>query len=181
MSPFNHQPIKRHDALAPLSRDHYASLVLAQHLIKSADVAGGSAQDRRKVVAEFLDSWGRDIQSHFEDEENLLLPLMAAVDRHRMLEDHGTIRNMVDQLGKLRKQIDPEASFLDKLGTTLDQHVRWEERDLFCRLQNNLTPEQLVELQKLTLILEDSRDRNVREKCNTPLAQEPGQSDQKKH
>lgn len=180
MSPFNHEPIKRHPALAPLSRDHYASLVLAQHLIKAADVDGGFVAERRKVVAEFIDGWRRDIQSHFQDEENLLIPLMTATDRQRMLEDHHAIRNMVEQLGKLRKQIDPDASLLQKLGTALDQHVRWEERDLFCRLQENLTNEQLAELESLTLVLEDSRDRNIVRKADETMKQDSDQPDQKK-
>lgn len=161
MSASEHPAIVRHEALAPLSRDHYAGLVQAQHLIKAGDVTKSLSVDRRQAVAEFLDIWQREIQPHFQDEEHLLLDLMNDADRKQMLHEHQQVRALAEQLKKLRKEIDPDPDTLTQLGRLLNGHIRWEERQLFNRLQQTLTPAQLKHLQQLTAVLEAGRPRNI--------------------
>lgn len=161
-------PIQRHPALAPLSRDHYAGLVQAQHLIKAGDTTKALAVDRRQAVAEFLDVWAREIRPHFEDEEQLLGELLAADDRKQMRDEHQALYSIADALRALRKEIDPDPATLVKAGTLLNNHIRWEERELFGRLQNDLTEDQLAQLQKRTTVLEESRPRNIHRSCDKP-------------
>ncbi|MBZ0173395.1 MAG: hypothetical protein K8E66_13510, partial [Phycisphaerales bacterium] len=85
MPSFEHAPLKRHEGLAPLSRDHYLGLVQARRLIQSADEDDVA---RRKAVAEFIDAWDRDIVTHFRDEERLLTGLMDDADQRRLFDEH---------------------------------------------------------------------------------------------
>lgn len=158
MAGFEHAPIHRHDAIAPFSRDHYVGLVQARYLIKSA---GGEAVDRRRVVAQFVDAWDRDIVEHFRDEERLLLPLMTEADQKHLLAQHKQIAELTDQVRAQRKKVDPVDSLLRELGELLESHIRWEERELFNRLQNDLSAEELDDLQRSTALIEDARPRSV--------------------
>jgi hypothetical protein len=161
MSAYQNPPIQRHVALAPLSRDHYAGLVQAQHLIKAGDVNHSDAIARRAAVASFLDVWAHEIAPHFADEELLLLEFMSPADRQRLLDDHARIHQQAKQLHDQRKQVDPDPATLVQLGTDLDAHIRWEERELFNDLQQSLIPDQLARLQVQTEVLEATRPRHI--------------------
>ena len=155
---FEYPPLKRHPSLRLFSRDHYVGLVQAQHLIKAAKQ---DAVTRRKVVAESVDAWDREIAGHFNDEERLLIDLMQEDDRQRLLQDHRELMNLARQLRDQRQQVDPDPSILTKAGEMLEEHIRWEERELFSRLQTQLQDEQLIQLQRQTEEIERKRPRNV--------------------
>ena len=156
MSEFKHAPQSRHEALVPFSRDHYTGLVQAQHLVKAADAL---EVDRRKAVAEFMDAWDNEISSHFRDEERLLAGLLGEEDRRRMIQEHETLTELARQASKLRKQVDPDPDTLRQIGQRLEQHIRWEERELFHRIQNQLTEQKLAELKRQTAEIEATRPR----------------------
>lgn len=158
MANFEHAPIERHEALAPFSRDHYVGLLQAQHLKKAAD-----AEDvaRRKAVAEFVDAWDTEIAPHFADEERLLTDLANEADRERLIEEHQQIRCLVDKARELRRNTDPAADAVRHIGETLERHIRWEERELFVRLQQELTEGQLASLAQQTEPIEKQRQRNA--------------------
>jgi len=158
MAKFEHAPIERHEALAPLSRDHYGGLVQAQHLKKAADADDVA---RRKAVAEFVDAWDTQIAPHFADEERLLAGLTQSNDRDRLMEEHRHIRSLADKARELRRQTDPAADQIRHIGETLEKHIRWEERELFVRLQQELTEGQLASLAQQTDSIEKQRPRNV--------------------
>jgi len=158
MSRFKKPPLERHEALAPLSRDHYSGLVLAQHLIKAA---AADAVERRKAVAEFVDGWDREIAEHFDDEQRLLQGVMGEVDRKRLVDEHERLRRLAEQARVLRKQTDPDVQVVREIGQTLEAHIRWEERELFTRLQSELNAEQLASLQRQTEAIEAVRPRSV--------------------
>lgn len=158
MDRFKHEPIERHEALAPFSRDHYTGLVQAQHLKKAAD---SDAVARRKAIASFVDAWDTEIAEHFADEQRLLLELMDDADRQRLLEEHQQLTALAQQARELRQKTDPDAAAVRQIGQMLEQHIRWEERELFVRLQNRLSPGQLAELGHRTEPIEQSRPRNA--------------------
>lgn len=170
MARFKHEPIERHEALAPFSRDHYTGLVKARHLIKAAD-AGAVA--RRKAVAEFVDGWEQEIARHFDDEERLLLEVMSDADRDRMLEEHRQLRDFAEQARQMRRQTDPDAEQVRRIGQALDDHIRWEERELFTRIQGDLNEEQLAFIQQHTEPIEASRPRNA---CRTNAGENAGRT-----
>ena len=141
--------MKRAEALQPLSRDHLKSLLTAKRLRDASDAA--------EAAQGFLEFWRTEGQHHFRVEEEVLLPgwaLHCAVNRvavARMLEEHLAIRR-----GVLRVAAE-EASLeeLRELGRLLDDHVRFEERELFPMVEEALTPE---DLSRLALAIERAEE-----------------------
>lgn len=132
--------MKRAEALQPLSREHLKSLLAAKRLREATDAA--------EAGQDFLDFWEREGRHHFRVEEEVLLPgwaLHCPVERvavARMLEEHLAIRR-----GALR--VAAEAASLEELqdlGRLLDDHVRFEERELFPMVEEALAPEDLDRL-----------------------------------
>ena len=158
MPEFNQPPIKRSPALQPLSRDHYQGLVQAQHLIKAAD---GDANARRKALAEFVDAWKLEIAVHFADEEQLLLEHLGDEDKQRLLDEHATLRELATRAQAQRREVDPHAELLRELGQALNAHIRWEERELFTRLEQSVDEATLAAIAGQTEQIEAARPRNV--------------------
>ncbi len=158
MPHFEHQPLQRHPALRPLSRDHYTGLVQAQHLIKAAD---GDAAARRRAVAELLDAWATDIAEHFADEERLLLPLMNKADTRRLTDEHQALTRAAAEAREQRRQTEPDADWLRRAGELLRDHIRWEERELFPRIEADADEAALRQLETRTAGIEASRPRNA--------------------
>jgi hemerythrin-like domain-containing protein len=132
--------MKRAEALQPLSRDHLKALLAAKRLRDATDAAG-AGQD-------FLDFWEAEGKHHFRVEEEVLLPgwaLHCPVDRvavARMLEEHLAIRR-----GALRAAAEVASlEELRELGQLLDDHVRFEERELFPMIERALAPDDLGRL-----------------------------------
>lgn len=158
MSSFKNPPISRHESLAPFSRDHYSGLVIARHLSKAA---ADDAVARRKAVAEFCDAWAKDISVHFEDEERLLLKHMTDDDRRRLLSDHEQLRRLAAEVQQVRRSTDPDPYLLERISQLLERHIRWEERELFQRLQSQLDEPTLQQLRGITEQIEAARPRNI--------------------
>ncbi|MGH2869785.1 MAG: hemerythrin domain-containing protein [Solirubrobacteraceae bacterium] len=133
--------MKRHPALASLSRDHHHALVIAQRLSRAnADTAG-------EVCRAFLDHWNAEEQLHFRLEEELLLPAYAEHGEPghpaiiRMLIDHMLIRRDAARLAAA-----PPLRLLHDLGARLGEHVRFEERELFPLIETTLPEPELQAL-----------------------------------
>lgn len=152
-----HPPLVRHVSLRPLSRDHYVGLVQAQRL-----VAAGSSETRcpKALLEDFLVKWHGEIAAHFDDEERLLIPLVdAEPDRQRLVQEHRSIRVMVGRLADDLKQGRYDPSAVKRLGESLYDHIRWEERVLFEAIQGSARPEDLEQLGRETARVEQSRNR----------------------
>ncbi len=114
--------MKRHHALEPFSRDHFSGLVVAKHL-----------QERPNTdsVSELLLLWKNEMEDHFREEERLFAELAPAEMASRLMQDHREIEAMVRQAS--------EGSLTDgeivRLGKLINDHIRWEERQLFPALE----------------------------------------------
>jgi hemerythrin-like domain-containing protein len=132
--------MKRTEALRPLSRDHLKSLLAAKRLRNATDAA--------QAGRDFLEFWKTEGQHHFRVEEEVLLPgwaLHCPVDRvavARMLEEHLAIRRGALRAGAKEASLEE----LRDLGRLLDDHVRFEERELFPMVERALAPEDLGRL-----------------------------------
>jgi len=155
---FENQPIQRDDALAPFSRDHYVGLVHAHRLIKSAEKDRAA---KHAALADFLDAWSSEIQPHFRDEERLLQELLSPEDRQRLLDEHAHLTDLASEARRWRRDVDPDGASLAALGRTLEQHIRWEERELFNRVQQTVSEPQRAALAAETAEIESSRPRNA--------------------
>jgi hemerythrin-like domain-containing protein len=155
----SHPPLKRHPALQPLSRDHYVGLVHAQRLIQSAEV---DAPSRQTAVLGFLTAWSEEIAQHFADEERLfggLIPNPA--DQQRLHDEHAIIRRFAEEAVSRVDTADPGAPWVRQVGQTLNDHIRWEERELFPAIEQAINAQQLAALQEETDAIESNRPRSA--------------------
>ena len=136
--------MKRSPALAPLSRDHHRALEVALRL-RRAD-----SQSADAAIARFGEFWRHDGQRHFEIEEELILSALPASDPEwaqgveRVRRDHAAIRGMASDL--LGPDGDPTPDDARTLGEMLNDHVRFEERQLFPLLEDRLPAQELEAL-----------------------------------
>jgi hemerythrin-like domain-containing protein len=132
--------VKRSAELTPLSHEHHQALFVAMGL-KRAE--GPEAAD--PFLAYHAETGAR----HFEIEEEILLPgwLAAdpgaeAADAHRVLAEHLEIRAAAARI----RDGEPAVEDLRALGELLERHVRFEERELFPRIEERLDDESLHRL-----------------------------------
>jgi hemerythrin-like domain-containing protein len=133
------KPIRRSTQLAPLSREHHEGLLFAWKIKQGLE---------NKTPLETLRNytmwyWRHHIKPHFFQEEKILLPCMPSDQpmSKRLKEEHDHIRELV--LG-LDDQADRRS--LVMLCDLINQHIRFEERELFVYLENHLTPQKLDEI-----------------------------------
>ena len=117
------QPLKRDPNLVPLSREHHFGLLFAWKL-KQGLVKNASLETMRDYVLYF---WETGLQEHFLAEEDLLLNILPATDvqRYKVLREHDTVRNLVDQI---EAKTDFSAAVFETLHSYLTDHIRYEER-----------------------------------------------------
>lgn len=133
--------MKRHPALAPLSRDHHHALVLARRLRRAEE------SNAEEVARAFLAHWEDEESLHFRLEEEVLLPAYAAhADPNhaavvRTLIDHVLIRRDVTRLPEA-----PPLALLHELGQRLADHVKLEENELFPLIERTIPEPELSAL-----------------------------------
>ncbi len=139
--------MKRAEALRPLSREHLEALLAAKRLREAVDLS--------EAARAFLDFWQSDGARHFRVEEEVLLPgwaMHAEVDGdgvRRMLDEHLAIRREALRLEA------GEATLAEarELGRLLHDHVRFEERRLFPRVEEDLDA---ADLERLAAAIADA-------------------------
>jgi len=136
----NHAPIKRHQALVSFSKDHHFGLLLVWKIRQG--LQNGVATER--ISNYVLYSFNEQLAKHFKEEEELLFSQLSSEDilRKRAEEDHRAIYNLVAAISEIKD--DPGQ--LDQFATKLEKHIRFEERELFNHLQNNMTTDELEKI-----------------------------------
>lgn len=129
---------KRHPALIPLSHDHHHGLALGLRCRKHAlgQLNPGDPTSIEACAAEASRFFNENLTPHFEAEETVLFPMMAAYEECRELvaqleSEHREFRKLAARLagpGGLRKS-------LFDFGDLLEQHIRSEERRLFAAFE----------------------------------------------
>ena len=134
--------MKRHKSLYPLSWDHHHALVEARHL--------RLAENAKEAAERFIEFWQQSLQNHFREEEEILLPLFARFtqpDRAEIVEtlaQHADIRRRIDELiDCLNNGAVIDAESLKELASALDQHIRFEENELFPAIESAVAEEEL--------------------------------------
>jgi hypothetical protein len=136
----NHAPIKRHQALVSFSKDHHFGLLLVWK-IREGLLNAIPTECISKYV---LYSFNKQLAKHFKEEEELLFCQLSNEDilRKRAEEDHKAIYNLVAAISG--RKDDPGQ--LDQFATKLEKHIRFEERELFIHLQNNMATAELEKI-----------------------------------
>jgi hemerythrin-like domain-containing protein len=129
-------PIKRSPQLAPLSREHHDGLLFAWK-IKQGIENKAPLEAMRNYALWY---WRHHIKPHFFQEEKILIPRMPAGHPMaiKLQEDHDHIRELI-----LGLDDESDKRTLVILSDLLNTHIRFEERELFVYLENNLSPELL--------------------------------------
>lgn len=130
------KPIKRHEMLKPLSRDHHHALLLCWKIREG--LKKNISFDRIKKYNDFF--FTSQLRPHFQFEEEEIFPLLG--DSHPMtiqaLREH-------DRLNSLFKA-EADKDSLTSIEKELNRHIRFEERELFRELQNSIPEEKLQQI-----------------------------------
>lgn len=132
--------MKRSEALVSLSREHHHALFLAK-VIRDQAGEGDSAE-------RFNEFWIREGANHFRIEEEVLLPGSGLdgpdedPEVARMLADHLTLRRAAKKIAS--GEAAPEE--LIEAAERLKAHVRFEERELFPRIEAGLSEDEIRQL-----------------------------------
>ena len=127
-------PIKRSEALTPLSHDHHATLVFCLRL-KNAIAANVDVETLKKYVQWF---YTKNLITHFKEEEELLFRKTPHPLCERAANEHRNIEELVERFvstGML--------STATELHQLIHNHVRFEERELFPLLEQIMKPQDL--------------------------------------
>ena len=123
----------RTGALLPLSREHYASLVMARAARRAADDSSNTAC--LIALANIEEHWHTLMAAHFEREEQLIRIATETLDSEsvaRILTEHAELRMLtcgpclLEPVARLRRFADLVVA-----------HVRYEERVIFPQLQSH--------------------------------------------
>ncbi|RBL91696.1 hemerythrin domain-containing protein [Chitinophaga flava] len=134
--------MKRSPALVPLSKDHHHGLLqcwkirygLSHHI------------PLERISAYVLFSFDNELEDHFQLEEHFVFTLLP--DDHpmrvRAVRQHATLRSIVERLQHARL----DGNLLHGFADELDDHIRFEEREMFPYIEKISTEEALSELEK---------------------------------
>jgi hemerythrin-like domain-containing protein len=139
------QSLKRHPALAELSRHHHHALSLCLKITKTA----GNAESEAALVEAIREFWEQGGREHFREEEEFVLPSYsryAEIDHPEitaMLLEHVQIRALADVITRVEGEHESE---IRQFGSILEKHVRREERVIFPMVEKALPEEELERL-----------------------------------
>ncbi len=132
--------MQRHESLQPLSREHHQTLKIARRLQwgePDADLRQDLARHRAQLEAHFAaeESIGRQALTQCPEDTTLAELLDRMQREHRQIEQ--LFVEALDGAG--------DSATCHRLGDLLVAHVRFEERELFNRLQEGCLPGQTGE------------------------------------
>ena len=134
--------MKRSKELESLSWEHHDGLVIAFRLKQ-----GVKKEVTCDLLVRYLHTiWEQDLQHHFEQEEQVLIPLLSkAGDGGELLSkfwhDHQDLARMADSLQTgTATCLQQVAAFAERL----EQHIRFEEREFFPWIEAELDAEALA-------------------------------------
>lgn len=137
------QPIKRSEHIVSISREHHATLLFCWKLRQ-----GVKAEIEPTRISKYIGwFWDTHLKPHFGTEERLLFTNPNETMIKKALDEHVEIFNQAKQLS-LASTADAYQAFL-KLADLVDNHTRYEERELFPWIENNFEEERLIEISKI--------------------------------
>jgi hemerythrin-like domain-containing protein len=143
--------MKREKQLQPLSHQHHNGLMAALLLKK-----GVEKQADTTVMDDFIVSvWNGELRNHFIKEEVYLHPhvlqIPSLMEKYELMKaEHHQIRHLIDAI----RSGDSNVARITDFYTLLEKHIRFEERELFPFIEQNIQPEQLNELGRNLQVLE---------------------------
>ena len=127
-------PIKRHRALQGVSREHHHGLLLCWKI--RAGLSKNISLERIKLYMDWF--YATHLVPHFELEETHIFPIVE--------NDHPWVKKaLLDHRMLIRLFTEKKADLktLGQIEETLEEHIRFEERQLFNHIQQVATDTQL--------------------------------------
>ena len=147
----------RDKSLVPLSRQHQHALALCVRIDRALQAGEVDLEPWQTEIQQIVE---QEIAIHFAAEEKHVFPLAESFSDLRSLvaelkTEHDSLRGYFARASAR----DFDRDDLRTFGETLSQHIRKEERQLFERLQQKLSGEQLMAMgQALDRALADASE-----------------------
>ncbi len=131
-----------------IAHDHFHILMVAQMIKQGSKHAAGLPDSLEAKARYVIHFYNQELENHFYIEETVLQPEVTGISDEidKILMDvddeHKKIADMVDGL-KDEKNLNKK---LDELSNILEEHVNKEERELFPKIQETLSEQELEEL-----------------------------------
>ena len=132
--------MRRNKSLQPLSRQHHHGLLLCWKIRQglSKDIT----PERIKKYTNWF--YKNHILPHFELEERHVFPLLG--NEHELvkeaLSDHRRLKSLFEEKEEIK-------GALEAIEKELDEHIRFEERVLFQKMQETLSTEELKQIDEV--------------------------------
>jgi hemerythrin-like domain-containing protein len=134
----------RDKSLVPLSHQHQQALALCVRIDRAHPIPSANLEAWQREVEQHFE---QEIKTHFAAEEHVLFPaacrfpeLLPLVDD--LIGEHHVLRNLFSQATARSMSAETLLSFARQLSG----HIRKEERQLFERIQQLMTPKELADL-----------------------------------
>ena len=136
----NKKPIKRSVSLMSLSKEHHFTLLFCWKIRQGLK----NEIDASRIIkyVQYFEKYL--LLPHFKQEENVVFLLSDDKLVQKAIDQHQQIKNLISELPGAK---DVEG-ILQKLAALVDDHVRYEERELFPHLESLLSYEQLESIGK---------------------------------
>lgn len=126
--------------LIPLSHQHQHALALCVRISRSSPITESDLDAWHREIVQLFQG---EIDAHFAAEEQIVFPAALQFDElvmliQELMSDHTELRSLFGQGGTLSPYM------IATLARLLSEHIRKEERQLFERLQQLMTPEALT-------------------------------------
>lgn len=147
-----HKPIKRHEALQPVSREHHFGLLLSWKIRQ-----GFKQNIEVKRIKSYTDwFWEHHLIPHFNFEEQYMFPILG--NNHKLIKRAIKEHKRLGRLFTATNKIEQNLSLIEE---ELIAHIRFEERILFKEIQGNATKQQLeiIEQEHEKVITEEWQDQ----------------------
>ena len=137
------KPIKRHTAIVKFSQEHHFGLLLVWKLREG--IKKQVATERLSRYTQFI--FEKSLHPHFKEEEALLFVKLKDDDplKQRATGEHQLIYQLIAQI----KADGTNRQLIVDFADLLDNHIRFEERELFQNLQIHLSEAELNEIATL--------------------------------
>ncbi|MCF8258868.1 MAG: hemerythrin domain-containing protein [Flavobacteriales bacterium] len=132
-----HVPIKRHECLQPLSRDHHHGLLLSWKIREG--FKRNVEVERIKQYADWF--FVHQLSPHFELEERSVFPILG--------NDHESVKRALAEHRRLRRlfvDMKDITRALHLIEEELEAHIRFEERVLFKEIEAMATLQMLTDV-----------------------------------
>ena len=149
--------VKRHQALIPLSNEHFSHLVFAKRLREgkpdNVESRWPENSDEKRLIDQTKEYFTVDMLHHFELEEKEVFPIYAlyiedgSPEKNLLdfiLQHYQTVKNKINSITDLTgKELILK---LKEIGTDIEEHIRKEERQLFEDVQRKIPTDELMEI-----------------------------------